>query len=367
MRGHISQRSPGSFTIQVSGGFDDAGRRVRATRTIRGNRTDAERALTRLLRDIDEGKVVRAGREMFAAYLTDRWLPHMRSRVSTETWTRYESLVRVHLVPRCGRVKLAALRPHHLQRALDGMLADGAATASVVKAHRLAAQALKQAVRWQLLPTSPADGVSPPRGKRRDLRIPTAEETRKLLDAAEGTPYAVPFLLAATTGMRRGEVVQLPWRDVDLDRRDPETHKPAPVLRIRSGKTDRARRTISLPPSTAAVLRRHRAEQLERRLRIGEAWHDTGLVVERGNGLHVDPDTLTHVFADLAESVGLADVRLHDLRHGFATTLLAAGVNVKVVSEALGHASTAFTMDCYAHVLPTMGEAVASAIETSLG
>ena len=139
------------------------------------------------------------------------------------------------------------------------------------------------------------------------------------------------------------------------------------MLRVRQGKTPRSRRTISLPPSTVAALRRHRKDQAERRLLCGEAWQDSGVVVDRGDGGAVHPDSLSHAFAETAERVGLADVRLHDLRHAFATTLLAAGVNVKVVSEALGHASTAFTMDTYAHVLPTMGEQVARAIEAALG
>jgi integrase len=358
MRGHITQRSAGSWTIQASGGFDDAGKRVRITRTLRGSRRDAERALTKLLREIDQGTVARAGADAFGAYLAGRWLPHMRSRVRPETWTRYEGLVRVQIAPRCGRVKLSALRPHHLQAALDAMLADGAAPASVVKAHVVMASSLKQAVRWQLLATSPAVGVSPPRAVRPNLRIPDATEMRTLLEAAAGTPCELPILLAATTGMRRGEVVSLRWADVDLD---------AAVLRIRSGKTSSARRTISLPTSATAALRRHRKDQASRRLLCGEAWQETDLVVDRGDGGPVDPDSVSHAFAEIAEDSGLPDVRLHDLRHGFASALLLAGVNVKIVSEALGHSRTAFTMDVYAHVLPGMGEQVASAIEAALG
>jgi integrase len=358
MRGSIRKRASGSWTLQVSGGFDDAGKRVRLTKTVRGTERDAQRALTKLLRDVDQGQAARAGATSFGSYLIDWWLPHMRSRVGAETWDRYEGLVRVHLVPRCGRVKLAALRPHHLQAALDRMLADGAAPASVAKAHRVAAQALGQAVRWQLLPSSPAAGVSPPRASRKTLRIPTAEETRTLVSAAQEGPYGLAVLLAATTGMRRGEILGLRWDEIDLD---------AALLRVRQGKTPRSRRTISLPPFTVTALRRHRKDQAERRLLCGKAWQDSGLVVDRGDGRPVHADSLSHAFAETAERIGLADVRLHDLRHAFATTLLAAGVNVKVVSEALGHASTAFTMDTYAHVLPTMGEQVAHAIEFALG
>jgi Phage integrase, N-terminal SAM-like domain len=132
-RGYIAQRSPGSWRVHVSGGFDDAGKRIRITETIRGTERAAQKALTRLLKDVDDGKVAKVGSGTFGSYLVDRWLPHMRSRVGSETWDRYESLVRVHIVPRCGQVRLTKLRPHHLQAALDAMEADGAASASVTR------------------------------------------------------------------------------------------------------------------------------------------------------------------------------------------------------------------------------------------
>jgi integrase len=358
MRGHVEQRTSGSWKIVASSGFSDAGRRIRITRTVRGSRKEAEKALTKLLREIDEGTVARSGAYTFGTYLTERWLPHMRSRVGTASWQRYESLVRVHIMPRCGRIKLASLRPHHLQAALDGILAGGAAPASVVKTKVLMRSSLAQAVRWQLLATNPADGVSPPRAERPDLRIPTPEEMRKLIEAAAETFWAVPILLAATTGMRRGEVVALRWPDVDLE---------AGTLAVQRGKTDTARRTINLPASTVTALRKHRKDQNERRLFCGAAWQDIELVVDSGDGSPIHPVSFSVGFAKIAESVGLPDVRLHDLRHGFATALLKANVNVKVVSEALGHSRTAFTMDVYAHVLPGMGEQVATAIEAALG
>jgi integrase len=243
-----------------------------------------------------------------------------------------------------------------VQSVLDAMLAEGASTASVVKCHRVIASSLKQAVRWQLLAANPAEGVSPPIVRKPRLRIPSSEEMRRLVDAATETDYALPVLLAAMTGMRRSEVLSLRWHDVEGD-----------LLRVVDAKTDTGRRTVHLPASTVAALKRPRREQNERRLRCGEAWHDTDLVCDRGDGGRVNPDSLSHAFADIAESVELGDVRLHDLRHGFATALLKAGVNVKIVSEALGHARSSFTQDVYQHVLPGMGEQVAMAIEDALG
>lgn len=205
---------------------------------------------------------------------------------------------------------------------------------------------------------SPALGVAPPRLERADLRIPDATEMRMIVQAAAHTPFGLPILLAATTGLRRSEVLAVHWADVDTE---------AGTLRVQRGKTSAARRTISLPPSAVAALKRHRKEQSERRLLCGAAWQDTDLLVDRGDGGPIDPDSLSHAFAAIAERVGLPEVRLHDLRHGFASALLKAGVNVKVVSEALGHSRSSFTLDVYAHVLPGMGEQVASVIETALG
>jgi integrase len=122
-----------------------------------------------------------------------------------------------------------------------------------------------------------------------------------------------------------------------------------------------------MPASTVAGLRAHRKAQAERRLLCGQAWQDLGLVMDRGDGGAVNPDSLSHAFADITESVGLPGVRLHDLRHGYATARLRAGVPLKIVSEALGHARSSFTADTYQHVLPGMGRQAAAAIEAALG
>jgi integrase len=169
----------------------------------------------------------------------------MRARVGPETWQQYESVCRVQIAPRCGRIKLSALRPHHLQRALDQMVAEGAAPASVHKAHRVMAGALRQAVRWQLITTSPVVRVSPPRVARPKLRVPDTAEMRPLTAAAAGTPHELHILLAATTGARRGEIVALRWHDVDLD---------AATVSIVAAKTDTGRRTAgALGPGLASV------------------------------------------------------------------------------------------------------------------
>jgi len=170
--------------------------------------------------------------------------------------------------------------------------------------------------------------------------------------------------------MRRGEVLALQWRSVDLERRTARVEQAMECIgreiRFTTPKTDRGRRSVSLPPGCVAVLREVRKDQLERRLLLGSEWQGTDLVVERGDGGAIHPDLYSQRFAALATRLGLAGVRLHDLRHFYASELLRANVHPKVVSEGLGHASTAFTMDVYWHLLPSMQAAAADAIEAAL-
>jgi len=132
-------------------------------------------------------------------------------------------------------------------------------------------------------------------------------------------------------------------------------------------KTSRGRRPIELPDGTMAMLRRLRRDQAERPLLLGEAWLDLGMVVERGDGRPIHPDVYSRRFARLVHRLGLPAIRLHDLRHAYATRLLEAGVHPKVVADLLGHASTSFTMDTYSHVVPSLRAGAAAVIEAALG
>jgi integrase len=137
-------------------------------------------------------------------------------------------------------------------------------------------------------------------------------------------------------------------------------------LRFLEPKTPSARRSVSLPASVMDTLKTHRKEQMERRLLLGEAWHDLDLVVDRGDGAPFDPDSYTHWLRKAAAATGLPGVRFHDLRHAYATALLKQGVHPKIVSEALGHANVGFTLQVYSHVLPSMGGQAAEAIGAAL-
>lgn len=377
-RGSIRQKAPGRWLIGASTGYDPlTGRRKRVYRAVRGTKRDAQRELTTLLAEIDKGTVVDPERITFAEYI-EQWLAHMRHRIRTTTFDRYESYVRCHMLPALGQMQLSKIRPMHIQelesRALKRGRKDGKgglSAQSVLHLHRVLHGALAQAVRWQLLAANPAAAVQPPRIGRPKIHVPDPEAVERIVLASEDTSLYIPVVLAVATGMRRGEILGLRWRAVDLDQG--LVRVVSTLQRHRHGvdigepKTQRGRRTIVLPSFAIEVLRRHRKAQAAKRLRLGEVWRDEDFVATNGVGGPMDPGEVTRGFKRLARSAGAEGVRFHDLRHAYATMLLARGVHPKIASEALGHSTVGITLDTYSHVLPTMQAEAAAAIQTALG
>ncbi len=282
------------------------------------------------------------------------------------------------LIPHLGAIKLSKLRPIDIQGFYAEALksghkqrAGGLSARTVLHYHRILSQALKQAVKWQLLPRNPAGAVDPPKPEHREMIALDEDQTATLIDRVKGTALYVPVLLAVTTGLRRGEVLALRWCDVDLDRaalavtRTLEKTREG-GLRFKQPKTRKSRRTISLPSIAVGALRKHRAEQVELYLSLGVGWNENGLVCTRLDGEPINPNTLTSGFASLVRQMDIPRVRFHDLRHTHATQLLKEGVHPKVAQERLGHATIAVTLDLYSHVMPGMQEDAALRVDRAL-
>jgi integrase len=230
--------------------------------------------------------------------------------------------------------------------------------------------AFRQAVRWNALTLNPSDGVTPPEARAPKTITPTPAQIRSLIAQADES-FRAPLQLAAHTGMRRGELLATRWEDVSLDGAYPHVlvrgslQRIGGVLEIVAPKTERAHRRIPLSHSAVSLLRSVRREQSERRLLVGGAWHDEGLVFDRYDGQPLDPDALTHAFQAARRRAKLEGVRLHDLRHAWATEQMRAQTNPRIVSDALGHATVAFTMQAYSHPDERMAHAAAEAIEAA--
>lgn len=194
----------------------------------------------------------------------------------------------------------------------------------------------------------------PPPVPRRQETLWTPEQVRRFLAATEGTPYWLIWRLLAFTGMRRAEVLALRWQDVDIDRglltvlRSLAWAGGKPVFS--EGKTGSARRIVTLDSETVEALRRHRSQAMQDALALAQPWTAAHLVFHNARGGPLRPDSVSSTFQYTTKRLALPHIRLHDLRHGWATMALEEGVPLKVVSEHLGHASVAITADRYMHV-----------------
>lgn len=263
------------------------------------------------------------------------------------------------------------------------MKAKGLSASTIRQARAVLGSIMRQAHERELVDRNPVKAVKPPTlpDHRRRPR-PTPAMLAKFIAAAraEGEPWEVPMLLAATTGARRSEVLAISWTAVDLPacrkvriaRSLQKAAPPADRPFFADVKSEHGRREIPLLPAVAARLRSHRKEQLERRVELGAAWHDDDdldLVCDRGDGLYLEPDAMTDAFRRIAKAAGLPPRRfhLHDLRHAVATALLLEGVNPAIATALLGHADPAFTMRVYQEVTPAMTEQAAAALGRALG
>jgi integrase len=193
----------------------------------------------------------------------------------------------------------------------------------------------------------------------------------RFLEVAAPHRYGPIFFLALYTGMRRSEILGLRWTAVDLNAK---TVSVVETLQRILGKgmmtlqpkTGKSRRLVSLPPSAAALLSGLKIKQQEQRQSLGLAWQESDYVFCLPDGRPYFPDRVSLAFAEIIKETGLPHIRFHDLRHTHATMMMKQGVNPKVVSERLGHASVVITLDTYSHVLPGLQEEAALGFEEGL-
>ncbi|MCM3130076.1 site-specific integrase [Paenibacillus sp. MER 78] len=272
------------------------------------------------------------------------------------TYKTYRWLVNYHIIPQLGQHKMISLSPQTINHV-----------------HKVIHDALETAVKWELLTKNVARVVKPPKIPKAQTNVWTEEELIRFLEFTKDSRYHIIFLLAATTGMRRGEVLGLKWEDIDL---------VAGKLSVRRSytrgvvghifqepKTAAGIRTIVLPKQTVDALQKQRLVLEEDRKKAEKnetEYNDYGLVVQTRNGFPVSPYFVEARWLDLLRKSGLPKIRLHDLRHTHASLLLKAGIHPKAVSERLGHSSIMIMLDRYSHLFPTLQQEAAEKLDQLL-
>lgn len=310
-------------------------------------------------------------RRRLGDYLTE-WLRERAPSLRQKTHDTYEMFIRVHIAPELGHIPLARLSPMAVQEFYSRKLASGLSGTTVHHIAQVLDEALSHAVKWGLIARNPADQTEPPKRLRAKPQVWSVEQVQQFVEEARRTsPYYLAYAVALAGGLRQGEIFGLRWSDVDLAssivRVSQTLERPGRNPGFGDTKTDRSHRSVLLPVELVTELRHWKKRQAEERLKRGAAYRDFGLVFAAGDGGPLHPHNIVRRdFHPLVARLGLPRITFHGLRHVHATLLVASGVDVRTVSDRLGHASAGFTLSVYAHALPGTQEKAAQASSTFL-
>ena len=360
-RGHIRQRSPNHpdhWTIYVYLGRNPkTGHSRYRTEVFRGTRRGANRRLTELLWELDNGDYIEPSGMTTGEFLR-RWLcDYAEVRVRRQTHGVYRRFVELHIIPSVGHIPVEKLSSLDVQSVESGCLLRGLSPRTVLHCHEVFSQALKWGVRMGVVKRNVANVVDAPKPPRYEARTLRWDEIATLLSAAVSTPYYSIILIALLTGLRRSEVLGLMWRDVDFEKSIVSVNhslvQMVGSLDLGPPKSGRPR-AVSLPAQAVGCL-----------FDLWESRRDGlsgpgNMVFCRDDGSPIRPGTVSRFFGNLAARAGFKGFRFHDLRHTHATLMLGEGVHLKIVSERLGHAGIGITADLYSHVAPSLQQEAAA-------
>lgn len=369
VKGSVFKKASNGRWYVVTHGLRPDGTRKQTGHGGYRTRKEAEARLREVLNQLDSGTYVGPSHVTLAAYLLDDWLPSIRGRVRPSTFQSYEHNMRAHIVPALGGIGLQALTPLRLNALYAELLvtgrrrgtAGGLSPKTVRYIHTTLHKALGDAVDSGILAMNPAAKAKPPKpsaAKSPEMKTWTASELLRFLTHVSDDRLYAAWHLAASTGMRRGEVLGVRWSDVNLDEGRVSVAQALTSVgykvMISDTKTTRGTRMVDIDPKTVAALRAHRTRQQQERLAWGPGYRITNLVFTRPDGEWIHPDRFSQMFRAHVAAAEVPSIRFHDLRHTHATLMLQAEIAPKVISDRLGHATVAFTMDRYAHAIPAM-------------
>ena len=377
MTGHVRRRGKNSWELKFDIGNDAANgsRRVRYV-SFKGTKRDANIELGRLIAENAAGEGVDPSKETVAEFM-QRWdRDWAATNVSPKTLERYRQIIRLHVVPHIGTLRMQKLRAVNLNELYAKLLRAGKengrvlSAASVSYVHRVLHRSLGHAATWGIVAQNVASLVSAPPVQETEITVLTEEQIGAVLRHFNGRTLRPIVSFLVGTGARRGEALALRWRDLDLDkgivRIERSLEQTKSGLRFKSPKTKTGRRNVSISPWLVAELRGHRTRQQERRLSLGLGRApDDSLVFARWDGSPRSPHGVTQKFALAMVSLKINGVKLHSLRHTHVSQLIASGMDILTISRRIGHASPAITLDVYGHLFSNTDARAAEIMEAT--
>jgi integrase len=326
------------------------------------------------LADVARGAPADPSRQLLSDYLLQWLKTDAKKHVRESSLPTYEIQVRKYITPLLGHLPLSAVTTGLVQNMVDELEARGKlAHASIAKARTVLQSALADAVRRGLINSNPAMLARVSNQKRRKIDYWQQDEARRFLTALKGHPLEAFYVLSLMLGWRVSEGLGLSWDDIDLERgaititRALERSSRTTDPRFTDTKNETSQRTVRLAKSAIAAINAHRTRQ-EWAARIArDSWHDTGFVFTTSTGRPLSQSNIRRQFIVLCGKAKVRTIRVHDMRHTAATLMIRSRINIKVVSETLGHSSIRITLDLYGHLLDEQKDELADAMERMLG
>lgn len=350
--GSVFQRKDGRWVVQVE---TDDGRKTVYVKSQK----EGVRKLRELQNEIEKGTLPTGPDQTVKQYL-EYWIEEVhKSKVKVSTYVKYRKLIYSYIIPILGDTKLQKLTPQQINSLYRKKEQDGLTSKTIHSIHGVLHKALDDAMKWRYVSYNVCSTVSPPRIVKSEIQPLTIDQVERLFHVARGSRLEALVVLAALTGMRRGELLALRWSDVDFENETLQVRRTVDFIPKygyveNAPKTQAGKRILALPSLVMDALRAHRFRQLEQKLKAGAAWEGRDLVFTDLQGGYFSPRYLDKLFKKLLADGRLPPIRFHDLRHSTATILLHLGVDIKVIQEILGHSNIAMTADVYSHVSVTM-------------
>lgn len=366
----------------ISVGYDPQGKPIR--KTVSGKTQEEVREKMAALLAAQHTGMLADAKDLTVAAFFEQWIASKeRDGIKPNTVRSYRDTARLYVTPRLGRKKLEKLTPLDVEANLTGLQKDGKSPQVLSYTLRITKMALRQAVRWQMLPRNVAEGIKPPKIIRSDLQVWTPEQVAAFLDQSQTHRLHAAFYLALMTGMRRGELLGLQWDDIDWERsrlkvrhnlvEERKEAKPGKMhagkaavssvsLVLQTPKTAGSRRSVVLSAGTLSKLRDHQQRQAAERVNASEVWQPaagTDFVFASEIGTATDPRNFYRWFGQILKEANVPRIRFHDLRHTAASLMILRGIPAKTVSERLGHADVGFTLRTYTHLYDEQREEAA--------
>lgn len=383
MPAKIKYRGNDSYLLTVTNGYDNRGKQKSYTKTIQATSPrEAEKAYIAFAAAIQRGEIIGTKKLKIEDFAWQWYHDYCEKNLAPKTQQTYKNYLEQRIIPLLGHLDMHKINPQHVIRFINELKENGKrfdgregqlSDETIRYCFRVLSSMLKDAVQWQVIPSSPCERVKPPRVAKHKAKVFNEEEVKKLLNCLLSEPlkYQAIIIVAITTGMRLGELMGLKWTDIDFSINVLTVNRTNQVIKgkgiiSKTPKNDSSARSLALPKRTVEILKLYKKEQNEQRLLLGELWKDDNWIFTTWNGTAMYPTTPSKWFREFLKRNELPHIPFHGLRHTSATLLIAQGAPLKNISSRLGHSDIRTTGNIYGHALQSVDKKLADTMDNIL-